>query len=46
MSARSSGRWPTTFGCRSFGMHVHVGARHVQVAEQDERLPAAWNSAA
>ena len=37
-SARSSGSWPVARGLRSFGMHVHVGAGHVQVAAQHERL--------
>ena len=39
ISARSSGSWPIARGLRSFGMHVEVGARDVQVAAEDE--PAA-----
>ena len=38
-SARSSGSWPMARGFRSFGMHVHLGARDVQVAAQDGALP-------
>ena len=38
MSARSSGRCPMPFRLAFLRMHVHVRARHVEVAEQDERL--------
>ena len=38
MSARSSGSWPMRFRPPFLRMHVHVGARDVQIAAQDERL--------
>ena len=38
ISARSSGRWPMMPRLPLLRVHVHVGARDVQVAAQDERL--------
>ena len=37
ISARSSGSWPMALRLPLLRVHVHVGARDVQVAAQDER---------